>query len=238
MVWVLHGRAPGNAEAELEQRRIVDETFGAQLLGEPEIAGIEDLHLRLDAIGLDEPRLLAQLAGVCTTMVLPSPKLSVPQSSVQISGRSSATCRSRSTGPTRSVSVPHFMGLASAPTSRSPPMPAVRLMMTSLFLARMRSTTSAIEIDTAGALAGLRIAHMAVDDGRAGGGRFERRIGDLLGRDRNGRMLADRVAGAGHGAGDDDFGVHGTSPRGRSRARRRAYVGCLRAHLTFFAIDL
>ena len=30
-------------------------------------------------------------AGVCTTMVLPSPKFSVPQSSVQISGRSSFT---------------------------------------------------------------------------------------------------------------------------------------------------
>ena len=41
-------------------------------------------------------------------------------------------------------------------------------------------------------------------DRRAGRVRFERRIGDLARRDRNRRMLADRVAGAGDGAGDDD----------------------------------
>src|SRR6218665_61552 len=72
----------------------------------------------------------------------PSPKLSVPQSSVQISGSSSSTCTSRVNPPTRSVPWPKRNGSSPAPISRSPPMPAVRLMMTSVSAQRMRSTTS------------------------------------------------------------------------------------------------
>ena len=66
----------------------------------------------------------------------------------------------------------------------------------------------AIEMDAARALAGLGIADMAMNHGGAGGGRFERGIGDLLRRHRNGRMLADSVAGAGHRAGNDDLWIH------------------------------
>ena len=93
-------------------------------------------------------------------------------------------------------------------------MPAVRLMMTSLVLGADALDDLAIEIDAAGALAGLGVAHMAMNHGGAGGGRLERGIGDLLGGHGNGRMLADRVAGAGHGAGDDDIGGHCISPMG------------------------
>ena len=67
----------------------------------------------------------------------------------------------------------------------------------------------AVELDIAAALAGLGIAHMAMGDGGARLGRLDRRVGDLLRRDRNCRMLAHGVAGAGDGAGDDDFIVHG-----------------------------
>jgi hypothetical protein len=69
-----------------------------------------------------------------------------------------------------------------------------------------------IELHVARALAGLRIAHVHVADGGAGLGGFDGGIGDLLRRHRNGGMLADRVAGAGDGAGHDDFGVHGMAP--------------------------
>src|SRR5262249_26038935 len=69
-----------------------------------------------------------------------------------------------------------------------------------------------IEFDIARTLAGLWIAYMAMDHGSAGIGRLERGIGDLLWCDRNRRMLADRVAGAGHGASDDDFRIHSVLP--------------------------
>jgi hypothetical protein len=70
---------------------------------------------------------------------------------------------------------------------------------------------------------------MQMHDRRAERVRFEGRIGDLARRDRNRWMLADRVPGAGDGAGDDDIGVqvsplpasttlrHGDWPRKASR---------------------
>ena len=42
-------RAPENAEAELEHVRRVDEPLGDELLGEPDMAELETLHLGLDA---------------------------------------------------------------------------------------------------------------------------------------------------------------------------------------------
>ena len=49
---------------------------------------------------------------------------------------------------------------------------------------------------------------MHMGDGRPGLGGLDRRIGDLLRRHRDGGMLADGIARAGDGAGDDDFLVH------------------------------
>jgi hypothetical protein len=69
----------------------------------------------------------------------------------------------------------------------------------------------AVETDVARTFTGFRIAHMAVHNRRAGFGGFDGRIGDLFRRDRNGRVPADRIAGAGNGAGQDDFTVHSTS---------------------------
>ena len=58
-------------------------------------------------------------------------------------------------------------------------MPAVRLTMTSLLLRADALDHLAIELDAPGALAGLGIADMAMDDGGTGVRRLERRIGDL-----------------------------------------------------------
>ena len=65
----------------------------------------------------------------------------VPQSMLHISGRSSATWARRSTGPTMSVPGPGIAGSCALGT-QSPPMPLVRLITTSVSLARTRSTAS------------------------------------------------------------------------------------------------
>jgi hypothetical protein len=75
----------------------------------------------------------------------------------------------------------------------------------------------AVVLELAAGLAGLGVAHMKMRDGGARLGRLDRRLGDLFRRHRNGRVLADRVAGAGHGAADDDVLVHGSGfPRIRA----------------------
>src|SRR5690606_42138836 len=55
-------RAPRDPETELEERAVIEKAFGAKLVGKPQIARIEDLHLRLDAVGLDQAGLLAKLS--------------------------------------------------------------------------------------------------------------------------------------------------------------------------------
>ena len=72
-----------------------------------------------------------------------------------------------------------------------------------------------VEINAAGTLAGLGVADMAMDHGGTGSGGFQRGIGNLLGGYGNIRAFANRVASAGHGAGNDDLGVHGSPPFGR-----------------------
>ena len=77
----------------------------------------------------------------------------------------------------------------------------------------------AIVLELAPGLAGFGIANMQMRDGSAGLGRLDGGVGDLLGRHRNGRMLADRIARAGHGAADDDVLVHGAVSLGSRRGR-------------------
>ena len=57
--------------------------------------------------------------------------------------------------------------------------------------------------------AGLRLAHVNVNDGCACFGRFDRRRGDLLRRHRAMRALGHLGVIAGHGTADDDVVVHG-----------------------------
>ena len=83
----------------------------------------------------------------------------------------------------------------------------------------------AVELQAARGLAGLRVADMDMGDRGPGLGRLDRGAGDLLRRYRYRRMLADRVARPGHGAGDHNLGVHRRHPScNRSIVARR----CLR----------
>ena len=68
-----------------------------------------------------------------------------------------------------------------------------------------------VEVEVAALRAGVEIADVAVHHRGAGLGRLDRRVGDLLGRDGHVGRLADGVAAAGDGAGDEDAG-HGGSP--------------------------
>ena len=61
MVWVLTGAPQGMPRQSWNSGGSSIRPSAHKLLGEPQIAGIEDLHLGLDAIGLDELGLLAQL---------------------------------------------------------------------------------------------------------------------------------------------------------------------------------
>ena len=65
-----------------------------------------------------------------------------------------------------------------------------------------------VERRVAGALAGLRVADVDVRDRRARPGRLDRRVGDLLRRDRDVLAPAGGVAGARDRARDEDFPVH------------------------------
>src|SRR5439155_26779940 len=65
-------------------------------------------------------------------------------------------------------------------------------------------------------LTGNRVARMQMGDGRSRLRRLDRRIRDLPGRHRNGRVLADSVARAGDGAADDDVLIHGDALAKRS----------------------
>ena len=182
---MLHGRAPRNAEAELEQRRIVDQAFGAKLLGEPEIAGIEDLHLRLDAIGLDEPGLFAQLRrrlhddGVAVAEI---ERAAIERADfrAQLGDMEEPLDRADEIGACASL---NFIGLFAGADLEIAAHAGGEVDDDVLVLGADALDDFAIEMDAAGALAGLGIAHMAMDDRRACSGRFQRRIGDLLRRD-------------------------------------------------------
>ena len=67
----------------------------------------------------------------------------------------------------------------------------------------------AVERAVHAGLGGLGVAHMNVDDGGAGLGGVDAGMGDLLRRHRHGRVLARRVGRAGHGARDDHLALHG-----------------------------
>ncbi len=71
-----------------------------------------------------------------------SPKFNVPASSVQISGRNCSAFAILSMTFAISVIGPKSKGLSPWPISRSPPIPVVKLIITSVSLERTLSTTS------------------------------------------------------------------------------------------------
>ena len=68
-----------------------------------------------------------------------------------------------------------------------------------------------VEVRVAALGSRVEVANVAVHDRSTGFGRLDRRVGNLLGRDRDVRRLVDGVAAAGDGAGDEDAG-HGGFP--------------------------
>ena len=56
-------RRPGDAEAELEERRVVDQILAEHLQGEAQVAGVEDLQFRLDAEFANPERAPAEHVG-------------------------------------------------------------------------------------------------------------------------------------------------------------------------------
>ena len=128
-------------------------------------------------------------------MKAPSPKFSEPQSSVQISGRSASTWATRSAALAMSVPLPAGRRVvriedevaAHAGGEVDDDVDA----RTADQLHRL-----AIVLELAPGLAGGGVADMKMGDGGARLGRLDRRVGDLARRHRNGRMLADGVAGA------------------------------------------
>ena len=62
-------------------------------------------------------------------------------------------------------------------------------------------------------LAGIRIAHVDVDDGGARLCGVDRRCGDLRGRHRHRRVAPRRIGRAGHRAGDDHLALHTPLPQ-------------------------
>ena len=70
----------------------------------------------------------------------------------------------------------------------------------------------AVERHITRALAGFRVAYMAVRNGRARLGRLDGRVGDLFRRNRQLGMHISRITGPGYGAGYNYFVVHGDAP--------------------------
>ena len=70
----------------------------------------------------------------------------------------------------------------------------------------------AVELDPTAGLTAAGLSHMHMGDGRASLGSLDGGFGDFLRANRNGRVLADRVAGASDCTGDDYFSVHSPIP--------------------------
>ena len=66
------------------------------------------------------------------------------------------------------------------------------------------------QLGIAAALAGLRVAHVQMGDRRARPGGLDRRVCHLFRRHGHARVLVQSIAGAGHGACDDNLVVHGS----------------------------
>ena len=190
------GRAPGNAQAELEQR-VVQQALLDHLVGKPEMPSVKNLELGLhaefrDAFGTStQGRRGGHVNGVTVAEIQ---RAAIERADVrqqflhmhqprqradQIGGR--AKVQRRLTATDFQVA-PHAGRQVDDDVH-------TRVADARHHLAVQGRVTAA--------LAGLRVTHMAVHHGGTGLGRLHRRRGDLRGRDGNGRMFVHRVAGAG-----------------------------------------
>src|SRR5882757_2101962 len=196
-----------DTHAQLEQRRRVDQPLGDHLLGEPQVAGIEDLQLRfhpelLDALRADPQHVrggdveLAALAEVQRAAVqgadvrqqlldVRQPVQPVDQvGSVHRLERVLLVDHQVATHPGGQVDH-HVDAAVLDPPDHLP-----------------------VQRDLPGWAAGLDVPDVDVHHRRAGVGRLDRRGGDLLRGDRYELAAPDGVAGAGERTGNDHFTVH------------------------------
>ncbi len=211
----LHGRgigwrAPGNAQAQLDQR-VFQQALLEQLLGEPQVAGVEDFQLGLHAQ-------LGDAFGAGTQLRRSGDIDEVAVAEIQGAAVQGADFRQQLLDMRQALQRADQVGAGAE---------LQRLLAATDFQVAAHAGGEvddhvgvaladaldhlAVQRHVAARLAGLRIAHMAVGNGGAGLGCLDGGGGDFLGRDRDGRVFADGVASAGHRAGDDDFVVHGIS---------------------------
>ncbi|HRD62936.1 MAG TPA: hypothetical protein PL137_18695 [Nocardioides sp.] len=196
-----------DAHAELVHRRGVDEALLDQGLGEPQMTGVEDLHLAADAELLDPLRAVPQDVGRRDVDQRALAEVERPAVERADLGEDLLDVL-EPLDPADQIGALHDGGrllrieveVAAHPRRRVDDDVDVRLADPLDHLAVVRHLTRA--------LAGLGIAHVDVHDGRSGARRGDAGLGDLLGGHRHMLGAADGVARAGESAGDHDVAVH------------------------------
>ena len=191
----------------MKQRRRFDQTFGDQLRGEPKVATVEYLHLRLHAQLLDPLGHGAQHIGR-----LNDHRIAVAE--IQRAAVQGANFRfqrldvGQALGGVDHVAAGvHFRWIV-----------VIDVKVTTHARGQVDDRLAAagaqpfhhlaIEGHVAAALAGLRITHVTVNHGRPGGFGLETGLGDLAWGHGNGGVFVNGVTGAGNGTGDNDLTIH------------------------------
>src|SRR6218665_266989 len=199
---------PGNTEAQLKQWRIVEQTFLEQLLGEPQMPGVEYLQLGLDAERLYAFGAGAQLRGRRHVDVVAVTE--VERAAIERADFRQQFLDMHQPGQPAdqigALAETHRL-LTGADLQIAPH--AGRQVDDDIGVGAANAVNHiAVQIRVAAATPRLRVAHMAMRHRRTGLCRLDRRRRNLLGRDGNRRVFANRITCAGDGAGDDDFMVH------------------------------
>ena len=202
-------RPPGHAHAELHQNRVLDEAVLGEVLGQPQMPGVESLDLDLDAALRHHPGHLLQHGGGVGHYVVGLREIhraaieradfraavehmlhplrggdEVGAFGVQRQRGGRRACHDVAAHPRRQVDDGVSLAVAD---------PFHHL---------------AVELRVARRGAGLGIAHMAVHHGGASARGGDGAVGDLLWRAGDMARAVLRAARAGDGAGDEDFAVH------------------------------
>src|SRR6218665_3381023 len=199
---------PGNTEAQLKQWRIVEQPFLEQLLGEPQMAGVEYLQL-----GLEAERLYAFGGGPQLRWRRHVDVVAVTE--VERAAIERADFRQQFLDMHQPGQPADQIGalaethrlLTGADLQIAPH--AGRQIDDDIGVGAANAVNHfAVQIRVTAATTRLRVAHMAMRHRRTGLRRLDRRRRNLLGSDGNRRVFAHRVTCAGDGAGDDDFMIH------------------------------
>ena len=202
----------GDAHAQLVHRRDVDQPLGDQLVGEPEVTGVEDLQLGphpqlLNPLGARPQhvrRADVDQAALTEVQAAAVQRADVGQQLLHVREPLDAADQVGALGETGRVLgvqvqvTAHARSRVDHDVDAAVPQPLDHL---------------AVERHLAGAVAGPRIPHVHVHDRSPGPGRRDAGLGDLFRRHRHVFRLADGVPRTGQRAGDDDLAIHrGTLP--------------------------